>query len=215
MFAGIIKETGKISKVTDQADGLKLTVDCPGLIGEISVGDSVAVDGCCLTVESRQGDCFNAYVSYQTLQNTTFNHIERGREVNLELSLSFGSRLGGHMVTGHIDTVADIAVIENKGDAFRIVLNLDSRYSPFIAQRGSVAVDGISLTVSEKGDGWFAVAVIPHTYHNTTLRCKKVGSGVNIEVDIVARYVANYIGHENKQKDKLLEEKLKKYGFIK
>ncbi|MGM0365638.1 MAG: riboflavin synthase [Actinomycetota bacterium] len=213
MFTGIIKQTGRISKTSKQAEGLGLTVECPALIKEVSVGDSVAVDGCCLTVDSMQDSSFSAFISYQTLQNTTLKHVEPGAAVNLEPALSVGSRMGGHMVTGHVDFVAAIKEIENKGDAFRMVLTLEGEYSPFIARRGSVAIDGISLTVSEKDGGWFGVAVIPHTYRSTTLHSKKAGSRVNIEVDIIARYVANYIGYKNK--DKILEEKLKKYGFIK
>ncbi len=213
MFTGIIEKKGKIIKTANQPGGLNLTISCPGLIKQVVAGDSVAVDGCCLTVSSKKGDSFDAYLSYQTLDNTTLGKMGQGTVVNLELALSLGSRVGGHMVTGHIDTVGRIDKIEHKGDAFRIILSLDRKYSPFIAAKGSVAVDGISLTVSEKGDQWFGIAVIPHTYHNTTLSRKKPGSLVNIEVDILARYVANYIGYKNN--DKSMEEKLKKYGFIK
>ncbi|MDZ7838703.1 MAG: hypothetical protein U5N58_12535 [Actinomycetota bacterium] len=119
------------------------------------------------------------------------------------------------MVTGHIDSVAKILSIEKREQAYRIKIKLDSKLSPFIAVRGSVAIDGISLTVSEKKENWFAAAVIPHTYSSTNLYTRQASGEVNIEVDIIARYVANFIGSQNPEDaDKLLKEKLKKHGFI-
>ncbi len=212
MFTGIIQQTGKISQISDRPEGRNLAIACPGLHAAVAIGDSIAVDGCCLTVNSKHDQGFEAYATYQTLKNTTLGSIKPGSEVNLEPALCLGDRMGGHMVTGHIDTMAPITKIENKGEAFRILISLDRKYSPLIALRGSLAVDGISLTVSEKSSSWFGVAVIPHTYHTTNLCNKTSGSRVNLEIDIIARYIANYMGHANQ--DQALEEKLKKYGFI-
>ncbi len=212
MFTGIIKQKGKINNIQSKAEGLDISVYCPGLSEDIAVGDSISVDGCCLTAASRDGNGFRAQVSYQTIKNTTLGDLGAGSLVNLEPALRTGDKMGGHMVTGHIDTVGNIMEIQNMGDAYRMVFSVPGQYSRFIAQRGSIAVDGISLTISEKAEDWFGAAIIPHTYNSTTLCNKGPGHPVNIEVDIIARYVANYIGYN---KDRILEDKLKKYGFIK
>ncbi|MCG9479165.1 MAG: riboflavin synthase [Actinomycetia bacterium] len=215
MFTGIITQTGTISEVNRQPEGIRIGVKYPTLAGSLSIGDSVAVDGCCLTVEKKGKEGFEAYISYQTMEHTTFARVQQGRIVNLEPALRADSRIGGHMVTGHIDSVTKILSIEKREQAYRIKIKLHPKLSPFIAVRGSVAIDGISLTVSEKKENWFAAAVIPHTYSSTNLYTRQASGEVNIEVDIIARYIANFIGSQNPEDaDKLLKEKLKKHGFI-
>lgn len=214
MFTGIIKQTGTISKITGQPSGSRINVFCPELVSSLAIGDSVAVNGCCLTVESKDRQGFEAYISYQTLKNTTLGKLRTNDMVNLEEALQASGRLGGHMVTGHIDAVSRILSLEPVEQAYRIKIELNRSLDPFIAPRGSVAVDGISLTVSEKKESWFAAAIVPHTFHNTNLNTRQASAEVNIEVDLIARYVANFLGSRNINSDQLLEEKLKKYGFM-
>ncbi len=215
MFTGIIKKTGRVSKIASVAAGKKMIIECSEIFKNLEIGDSIAVDGCCLTVKSKDSNSFSADLSHQTIENTTFKNIREGQIVNLEEALTAGSKLGGHFVSGHIDNVARILDIKRTGDFYNLEIELKEENKPFIASRGSIALDGISLTVATVSGKSFTLAIIPHTFNNTNLSTKKAGGLVNLEVDLLARYMANYL--ENRKissKDKLLKEKLEKYGFI-
>ena len=218
MFTGIIKETGTIKKITDKVQDMEFEVSSSVLLKDVKTGDSIAINGVCLTVKSFEEDSFTFDVSSNTLAHTNLGELETGDKVNLEDSLTLSDKMGGHFVSGHIDCTARIASIGKTGRAYEITLELPSEAAPFIAERGSVAIDGISLTVTEVAGDSFKVVIIPHTFENTILGSKSAGSSVNIEVDMLARYIANYLNNKNQktsgEKDRMLKEKLEKYGFI-
>ncbi len=223
MFTGIIKETGKITKIIDATESRVLEISCQKILEDISTGDSIAVDGCCLTANKITLGGFFCDISYSTLKTTTFRDMKVNTIVNLENSLRLPDRIGGHFVSGHIDDTAKISAIDKVGVSYRINFEMPPGLLSFIAPRGSVAVDGMSLTVSESNYKFFTVAIIPHTYENTNLRYRKTGDKVNIEVDLISRYIFQVLKNsgavspeqQDKQNDKILKEKLIEYGFIK
>ena len=220
MFTGIIKETGIIRKIINMGQDIEFEVSAGRLLERAGIGDSVSINGVCLTVKSFDGQGFTFDVSSNTLTHTNLMHLKAGDRVNLEDSLTPGDKLGGHFVSGHIDCTAKIIDVHKTGRAYEMTFELPIEIAPFIAERGSVAIDGISLTITGVSRDNFKVVIIPHTFENTVLGSKGTGSFVNIEVDMLARYIANYLKNiNNKQntsadKDRLLKEKLEKYGFI-
>jgi riboflavin synthase len=198
MFTGIVQMVGRITAATARADGLRLAVDT-GVqeIGDVAVGDSVAVDGCCLTVVEITGATLQFDVSAETLRCTT--GLDRIGDVNLELALRFGDRLGGHLMSGHVDgvgTVQRFAAVD--GDAqgsHRVQVEAPAALARFIAPKGSIAIAGVSLTVNEVDGTSFSVNLIPHTLAVTTLKSLAPGAAVNLEIDLVARYVARLHEH--------------------
>ncbi len=224
MFTGIIKETGIITAVRESPESKEVAISCSSIRPGLYIGDSVAVNGCCLTVKKLSSEGFTADISYSTLNSTTFKNVRSGEAVNLEDSLKLSDKLGGHFVTGHIDTTIKFLGIKKIGSSFELSLELPLQYYANIAPKGSVAVDGISLTVAETGRDFFTAAIIPHTYENTCLRIKKPGELMNLEIDLLSRYVNRLLkgpGDENNinirqlQSDAVLKEKLKKHGFVK
>jgi riboflavin synthase len=223
VFTGIIKETGNITAVSESHESKELAISCNTIRPGLCIGDSVAVNGCCLTVKGLSSKGFAADISYSTLTSTTFKNVRSGDAVNLEDSLRLSDKLGGHFVTGHIDTIIKLLEIKKIGGSFELSLELPQKYCANIAVKGSVAVDGISLTVAETGRDFFTAAIIPHTYENTCLKIKKPGELMNLEIDLLSRYINRLIkGPENEQNtnlkqlqsDIILKEKLKKYGFV-
>ncbi|MCJ7472773.1 MAG: riboflavin synthase [Actinobacteria bacterium] len=218
MFTGIIKETGTIKKITDKVQDIEFEVSSSLLLKDVKTGDSIAINGVCLTVKSFNRDSFTFDVSSNTLAHTNLGELKTGDKVNLEDSLTPSDKLGGHFVSGHIDCTARITSIGKIGRAYEITFDLPSEAAPFITERGSVAIDGISLTVTEVTGDSFKVVIIPYTFENSILGSKGTGSSVNIEVDMLARYIANYLNNKNQktsgEKDRILKEKLEKYGFI-
>lgn len=195
MFTGIVQQLGSVHAVTPRKGDIELIVTtAPGYLHGVALGDSISVNGCCLTVTRLQGDAFAADVSRETLQMTSLGACTAGTAVNLEKALRAGDALGGHYVTGHIDGLAEVA--ERHGDARseRMTFRAPKHLGKYIAKKGSVTVDGVSLTVNEVSDAGdatnFSVNLIPHTLAVTILRDYRVGQRVNIEVDIIARYVA-------------------------
>jgi riboflavin synthase, alpha subunit len=223
MFTGIIKETGKITDIRESPESKELVISCSVIRPGLCIGDSVAVDGCCLTVKRLTREGFTADISFSTLNSTTFKQIRPGEAVNLEDSLKLSDKLGGHFVMGHIDTTIKFLGIEKIGSSFKLTLELPQQYYANIAAKGSVAVDGISLTVAETGRDFFTAAIIPHTCENTCLKIKKPGELMNLEVDLISRYINRLMRSpkdENnniskQQSDEILKEKLIKYGFFK
>ncbi len=220
MFTGIIKETGTIKRILNKDNDIEIEISAKGLAGDIKIGDSISVNGICLTVKSYKGNSFSFDVSSNTLNNTSLISARAGDIVNLEDSLATGDKLGGHFVTGHIDSVNKILGISRLGRSIVLTFDFNPGIFPFLAPRGSLAVNGISLTIAEVTENSFKVVIIPHTYKNTNLVYKKTGDTVNIEIDILARYIVNYLNTRdtaNKksihEKDKILREKLDKYGF--
>ena len=188
MFTGLIEDVGEVREVRRQAGGLVLTVRTALPLAEIQLGDSVAVNGVCLTVTALHDNAFEADVSPETFSCTALGALAPHTAVNLERALRLGDRLGGHLVYGHVDGVARLVSRRADGNAIRMAFQMKSSVNRYLVPKGSVAIDGISLTVNTVSDDGFAIAVIPHTLEKTTLRQRKVGELVNIEVDIFAKF---------------------------
>lgn len=193
MFTGLIEELGAIVRWEAVGDAGRLTVRGPLVVSDASHGDSIAVSGVCLTVVDQGDDWFTADVMGQTLAMSTIGRWAEGEPVNLERAASVGDRLGGHIVQGHIDGTTTVLEVR-QNDAWRVLrFSLDPAHAPLVVDKGSIAVDGVSLTVSAAGDDWFEVSLIPETLAVTTLGRKQVGDTANIETDILARHVARLV----------------------
>ncbi|MET1043997.1 MAG: riboflavin synthase [Microbacteriaceae bacterium] len=189
MFTGIIEEVGEILDWQPTADAGRLTVRGPLVVSDAGHGDSISVSGVCLTVIDQGDDWFTADVMAQTLSMSTLNGVTAGRRVNLERAMQASARLGGHIVQGHIDGTSELLSVTD-GDAWRVLrFSLDPELAPLVAGKGSIAIDGVSLTVSGIGLDWFEVSLIPETLTATTLGDRVTGDRVNIETDILARHV--------------------------
>jgi riboflavin synthase len=200
VFTGIIEELGEVVAVERDADAMRITVRGPLAVSDAGHGDSISVSGVCLTVIGQDAETFTADVMAETLVMSTLDDVAPGRRVNLERAAQVGDRLGGHIVQGHIDGTATVLSIED-GSAWRVVrLSLDPAHAPLVARKGSIAIDGVSLTVSDVGggreDGWFEVSLIPETLTATTLGDRVAGDRVNIETDILARHVERMLALE-------------------
>jgi riboflavin synthase len=189
MFTGIIEELGEIIGWEATEDSARITVHGPVAVSDAKHGDSISVSGVCLTVVEQGLDWFTADVMAETIAMSTLSGLPRGAHVNLERAAKVGDRIGGHIVQGHIDGTSRITDI-TEGSAWRVVrFTLDPQHAPLLTRKGSIAIDGISLTVSAVGDDWFEVSLIPETLDATTLGERVVGDAVNIETDILARQV--------------------------
>jgi riboflavin synthase len=188
MFTGIVKELGQVEAVESSADGARLRVRA-GLASELQEGDSVAVNGACLTATSIEGGAFEADVMHQTLELTTLGELEAGSQVNLELPLLATDRLGGHVVQGHVDGTATVADVGDDGFAKRLRLDLPEDLLPYVVEHGSIAIEGVSLTVAALAGTGVEVSLIPETLERTTLGALEQGQRVNVECDVLGRYV--------------------------
>ena len=190
MFTGIILATGRVNSMTEKGGDLELGVDAAALdLGRIAIGDSVSVQGACLTVTRKEGACFYADVSRETLAKTTLGDLGAGSRVNLEPSLRAGDALGGHWVSGHVDAVGKLKTLVQDARSWRLEFELPAALMRFVASKGSICVNGVSLTVNKVDGRCFDVNIIPHTLKVTTLGELKVDDGVNIEIDVIARYL--------------------------
>ena len=190
MFTGLIQTLGKLEALAPVQGGMRLTVRPERPLEALAIGESIAVSGACLTVEAgSRPDRLDFFTSAETLSRTILGGLRPGSQVNLERSMQPGDRMGGHIVLGHVDSVGAVRRFEPKGEAWELEVGFPPELAPFIARKGSVAVDGISLTVVELWQDSFTVAVIPHTREATTLRHTAAGARVNLEVDVMARYV--------------------------
>jgi riboflavin synthase len=190
MFTGIILATGRVSSMTEKGGDLELGVDASALdLGRIAIGDSVSVQGACLTVTRKEGACFYADVSRETMAKTTLGDLGAGSRVNLEPSLRAGDALGGHWVSGHVDAVGKLKTLVQDARSWRLEFELPAALMRFVASKGSICVNGVSLTVNNAAGRCFDVNIIPHTLKVTTLGELKVDDGVNIEIDVIARYL--------------------------
>lgn len=190
MFTGLVEATGRVAAFETQGGDVRLRITSDTLgFADVQLGDSIAVNGVCLTVVAFDAGSFDADVSTETLARTTLGVWSVGRLVNLEKSLRFGDRVGGHLVSGHVDGVGRVLAIAPDARATRWRFALPRSLSRFVAEKGSIAVDGVSLTVNAVGDEHFEVALIPHTQTVTAFAETAVGSAVNLEVDLLARYL--------------------------
>ncbi|HEU5037172.1 MAG TPA: riboflavin synthase [Nocardioides sp.] len=189
MFTGIVEELGTVAAVEDQGDAIRLTVRATTVLGDAGLGDSIAVNGCCLTVASLDGDTWTADVMQETLDKTSLHGVQPGDTVNLERAVTADKRLGGHIVQGHVDGVG-IVVARTPSEHWEVVeIAMPPALARYLVDKGSISVDGVSLTVVEAGDDRFTVSLIPETLARTTLGTRQPGDRVNLEVDVIAKYV--------------------------
>ncbi len=201
MFTGIVEELGKIRSIQVKSQDATLEIQASDVLNDAKVGDSISVDGACLTIRFLTSEAFTVDASAETLRRTTLGERKVGDPVNLERSLRLSDRLGGHLVLGHVDEVATICGWKDEGDASLMQVTISSATKPYIAYKGSVTVDGVSLTVSNLHADAFEVALIPHTKDVTTLGTKRTGAKVNLEVDIVARYLETLLRNTEEKGD--------------
>jgi riboflavin synthase len=209
MFTGIIEEIGAISK----RGGAELTIMAKTVLEDIGLGDSIAIDGACMTVVSFTDDSFIVKVSPESFEKTTLGNLKAGDAVNLERAMSMGDRFGGHIVQGHVDGVGRVENIERQGEFSLWTFWAPSAVAPYLIPKGSVTIDGISLTVVNPGTETFSVAVIPTTLKETKLQSKQVGDPVNLEADVFGKHIYHYLQQGAGQSAGLTREFLSKHGF--
>lgn len=220
MFTGLIQQVGSIIATRRTPGGLVVSLSRPDSFNDLELGESIAVNGACLTVTSRTGSSFEVDVSSETVARTTFARCSAGSAVNLERAMRPMDRLGGHMVTGHVDCMAKVASVQKTGEFIQFGFTLPPAYSPYVVEKGSISVDGVSLTIASCNGEGFLVSVIPLTLSSTTMGKYQVGNEVNIETDIIAKYVEKLLAGPKTQdggvpgtEGKMLD-KLKDYGFL-
>jgi riboflavin synthase len=190
MFTGIIIATGRVTSLTEKGGDLELGIDAAALdLARTAIGDSISVQGACLTVTRMQGSCFYADVSRETMAKTTLGTLIAGSRVNLEPSLRAGDALGGHWVSGHVDAVGKLRAVVQDARSWRLEFELPGPLMRFVASKGSICINGVSLTVNKVEGRRFDVNIIPHTHQVTTLGELQIDDGVNIEIDVIARYL--------------------------
>ena len=217
MFTGLVEELGKVKSIVRGAKSVRLTVSAKKVLTDVKLGDSIAVNGTCLTVVDYSDTWFTADVMPETVDRTVLAKLKAGSVVNLERTLQLGDRFGGHIVSGHVDGVGIIRTLKKDDNAVIIKIEAPAEVMKYMIVKGSVAIDGISLTVVDCGNDWFTVSLIPHTAAMTTLGVKTAGDSVNLETDIIGKYVEKLLGyhstHSETQKSGLTLEFLNKHGF--
>jgi riboflavin synthase len=215
MFTGIIEEIGTIKAIHKGRISASLAIKAEIVTQDLKIGDSVNTNGACLTVTSFNSSSFTVDVMAETMRKTNLSMLSPGAKVNLERALKLSDRLGGHMVSGHIDGTGEISEIFTEENATWFRIHTENEILKYIIKKGSVAIDGISLTVAEVEDHFFKVSIIPHTADETTLLQKKVGSIVNIENDMTAKYIERFLIFNNKNAESKIDmDFLKQNGFI-
>jgi riboflavin synthase len=194
LFTGLVEALGRVERVEDEGSGRRFRLAWPGLVGSLILGESIAVNGCCLTVVSTEGTTFDAQAGPETLLRTNLGSKIVGDVVNLERSLRVGDRLGGHFVQGHVDTTAALVERRPDGEWDFLAFALDPAWTPLMVPKGSIAVDGVSLTLVDVAPDRFSIMLIPHTLAVTTLGRLRPGDRVNIEADMLAKHVAKLLG---------------------
>lgn len=196
MFTGLIQALGVVKSVSENASGKTMIIQCPELIRSIAIDDSIATNGVCLTATEIHGDCFTTHAIHTTLDKTTTGSLKPGERVNLELAMRASDRLGGHMVQGHVNAIGHITHIDTLGDNWQISISFPENLRKYMILQGSICIDGISLTIAQLTETQLMVSIIPHTLSHTTLRDRSIGSAVNLEVDIMAKYIENFLHYD-------------------
>lgn len=222
MFTGIIEELGRISSIQKGVRSSKLWISGENIFSDLKLGDSVAVNGVCLTATQIKGNMFEADVMSETLSRSSLGSLKVGSEVNLERAMAADGRFGGHIVSGHIDGTGTVFKMQRDDNAVWVGIKTDPKISKYIIEKGSIAIDGISLTVARESEGEFWVSIIPHTGKETTLLSKKPGDIVNLENDVIGKYIERFVNYRDKNEAKekqnfkestLTKEFLLKSGF--
>ena len=218
MFTGLIEGTGSVRNIIRVGPDLRLSVQPRFDMADCQIGDSVAVNGVCLTITDIKGSTISMDVSLETISRSTINGLKQGDKVNLERALALSDRLGGHLVSGHVDGIGRIGKKEQVGSSWLFRIGIDENISRYIIEKGAIAVDGISLTINHCRDSFFEVNIIPETARETTLFSKNVGDSVNIETDLVAKYIEKFLinnrkSGKNNASSSINPEMLNQYGF--
>ncbi|OGQ03957.1 MAG: riboflavin synthase subunit alpha [Deltaproteobacteria bacterium RBG_19FT_COMBO_46_12] len=215
MFTGIIEDKGKVLRVESRGQEKRLTLELPPHLTEVQLGDSININGVCLTIVRKQKRAIELDLSQETLQKTALGELQEGNQVNLERALKLTDRLGGHIVTGHIDGIGVIAEKRKERDFLQMEIRIPESVSRYVVPKGSIAIDGISLTVNEFLGAEIRMTLIPYTIEKTTLVDKRVGDRVNVEADILGKYVEKLLDRGNKKPGGVDSSFLKEHGFIK
>jgi len=215
MFTGIIEHLGTVESLKANAEGGRLTIHAPTVAAKLAVSNSIAVDGCCLTVVALDNERFSADLSGETLRKTSIGEWKTGTHVNLEQPLTAGKEFGGHFVLGHVDTVGRVVQIEPEGENWWYGVEVPESFARYIVPQGSISIDGISLTVARWNGRVAETAIIPYTWEHTNIRGKKIGDAVNLEGDVVGKYVERYLEARSAAKptSSLSVEQLVQQGF--
>lgn len=214
MFTGLIQEVGSIAGARPVGGGRQLSIEAPGIGPDCEVGESIAVSGPCLTVEETSARGFVCHAGAETLARSTLAEMGVGVRVNLERALAVGDRMGGHFVQGHVDCIGEITGRREEGTTAWFDLAIPAEFMPYVVPKGSIAIDGISLTVTEVGESMFQVAIIPHTLANTTLKDAGPGDRANVETDLLAKYVERLLARGEAGSNGVTESFLAEHGFI-
>lgn len=215
MFTGIIEDKGKVLRIEHRGREKRLTVGLPPHLTELQLGDSININGVCLTVVQKKEQNIELDLSQETLQKSVLGELKEGDPVNLERALRLTDRLGGHIVTGHIDGIGAVVGKNKERDFLQLRIKIPESVSRYVVQKGSIAIDGISLTVNECQGDEIQMTLIPYTLEKTTLMNKRVGDRVNVEADILAKYVEKLLGQGGKGSAKVDLSFLKEHGFTK
>jgi riboflavin synthase len=215
MFTGIIEDKGRVLKVEYRGQEKRLTIGMPPHLTEVQLGDSININGVCLTVARKGRQSIELDLSKETLQRSALGELKQGDEVNLERALRLSDRLGGHIVNGHIDGIGVIIEKKKERDFLQLTIRIPESVSKYVVQKGSIAIDGISLTVNEYQGGEIRLTLIPYTIEKTTLVDKKVGDRLNVEADILGKYVEKLLARGDKKTGEMDISFLKEHGFIK
>lgn len=215
MFTGIIEEVGEVIEVKNNGKSSLLKISASTVLEDINIGDSIATNGVCLTVTSKNKGIFTAYVMAETLRKSNLGTLKSNMKVNLERAMIANGRFNGHILTGHIDSTGKIISFKKEGEAIWIEIKVSNEVSKYIVYKGSIAIDGISLTIAEVNGEKFKISIIPHSQEETTLTKKNIGEVVNIECDLIGKYVEKLLNFNNKNKESgLTEEFLMIKGFM-
>ncbi len=215
MFTGIIEDKGKVLRIEHRGQEKRLTIDLPPHLTELQLGDSININGVCLTVVQKKEQKIELDLSQETLQKSILGELKEGDLVNLERALRLTDRLGGHIVTGHIDGIGVVVGKNKERDFLQLRIKIPESVSRYVVRKGSIAIDGISLTVNECQEGEIQMTLIPYTLEKTTLINKRVGDRVNVEADILGKYVEKLLGRGHERSAKLDLSFLKEHGFTK
>ncbi|WP_353855365.1 riboflavin synthase [Bacillus sp. Bos-x628] len=216
MFTGIIEEIGTVQSLSKRAaDAMKMVIKCSRILEDVHLGDSIAINGVCLTVTSYSEEQFTADVMPETVKATSLGDLKSGSKVNLERAMSSNGRFGGHFVSGHIDGTASITRIEKNSNAIYYDLEMDKSLTDMLTKKGSIALDGVSLTIFDLRDSHVTVSIIPHTLEGTIFPTKTIGDLVNVECDMIGKYIYRFLtkGHDDQQPSRLTPSFLKEHGF--
>ena len=214
MFTGLIEKVGQISGIQEIPDALQFKISCEPIAKELNIGDSIAVDGVCLTAIKKEKNNFWVEAVRETLNRTSLCKRKKGDLVNLEQSLRIGQKLGGHFVQGHVDATGTVVGLKQQGSMQWLTVEYPDSLNRYIIEKGSIAIDGISLTVARKERSKISIAIISHTFSNTNLKTKSIADLVNLEVDMMAKYIENMMSPQVKENEaKLSEDWIKEQGF--